>query len=551
MTLDALSEDASAELFRVRAGEIAAGFEMTASMRTDVDRICARLDHLPLAIELAARRVNVLSPAEILDRLDQRFALLTGGGRRTPDRHRTLEAAIDWSFSLLLEREQRLLARLSVFAGGCTLAAAQAVCGGDPLSEGEVLDLLATLVDRSLVNVDRGDAGVRYRLLETVRAFAADRLEASGEAAELRARHLRWYADRSWGAVELVTSGGSIDLADLVSDDSNMRAAVRWAQHGGDLDLGLRVASAVAIYGFETGGHFRVSRTWIDELLAAGAAATDPSLRVHALYCAANVAMATDEDQVLARYGEEMLSLVDRHDLATALRGCALVTLAAARREDEDRRLAGMLDGVALQEAGGALGLASFTQSMISQFAFESGDLETALISAERALQTGRRVGLDVAVARALTRLAHVAQGHGELEVAADRAAEAVAVARSAGAGTEEGIALIAQAAVAAAAGDRPRARDLFVEAATKFTQLGFASLPVRIYSAIATQQIAVADRPASHWAIARLEEALATPPTDPASRRAIAGLLAAAEEAGMEELVAGVRDRMPPEPDG
>jgi predicted ATPase/class 3 adenylate cyclase len=545
--LDALSVPAATELFRVRASDVSVGFEVTASMRSDIERICARLDHLPLAIELAARRVNVLSPVEILARLDQRFALLTDGGRRTTDRHRTLEATVDWSFSLLSERERRMLARLSVFAGGCTLEAAQFVCGGDPLADREVLDLVASLVDRSLVHVDRDDAGVRYRLLETVRAYAADRLEASGEAEQLRARHLRWYADLSWGALDLVTSGGgSVDLPELAREGDNMRAAVGWAQHSGDLDLGLRVASGVAIYAFETGGHFRVSRTWVDELLAAGAAATDPALRVQALYCAANVAAATDDDDVLTRYGEEMLILADRHDLPAEHRGSALVVLGLSHREDGPRRLAEMQEGAALQEAGGALGFLSFTQSMISQLALESGDLETALISAEKALQTGRRIGLDVAVARALIRLAHVAEALGELDVAAARATEGVAVARSAGAGTETGLALIAQAVVAAATGDRPRARALFVEAAEQFTQLGFAGLPVRIYCAIATQQIREADRPATSWAIDQLEEALVAPPADPASRRALAGLIAAAEEAGMEELVAGVRDRLP-----
>jgi len=144
-----------------------------------------------------------------------------------------------------------------------------------------------------------------------------------------------------------------------------------------------------------------------------------------------------------------------------------------------------------------------------------------------------------------------VAAGYGDLDGAADRAAEALAVARSAGAGTEEGLALIAQAVVSTAAGDRSRARDLFVEAATRFAQLGFASLPVRIYSAIATNQIREADRLGASWAIAHLEEAMVTPPTDPASRRALATVIAAADEAGVGELVARVRDRMPPESAG
>jgi predicted ATPase len=192
--------------------------------------ICERLDHLPLAIELAAARTKALSPGEILARLDSRLRLLTGGPRDAPKRQRTLKATIDWSYELLDTDERRLFARLAVFAGGCTFAAAHAVCQAN-------IDTLQALVDRSLLRTD----GQRYWMLETLREYALQRLEEHGEASELRRRHHRWFA-------ELLDSE-AINVDDLYSGDiwqrlrssspfsteerENIKSALTWAlQHG-------------------------------------------------------------------------------------------------------------------------------------------------------------------------------------------------------------------------------------------------------------------------------------------------------------------------------
>jgi predicted ATPase len=158
-----------------------------------VAQICYRLDGMPLTIELAAARVRVLSVEQISSRLDDSFRLLAGSGRAALPRHRTLRATMDWSYDLLSEEEQRLLRRLSVFAGGFTLGAAESVGAGEGIGEDEVLDLLASLVDKSLVIVSERDGGTRYRLLETVRQYGREKLEASADAEAVRRRHAEFY----------------------------------------------------------------------------------------------------------------------------------------------------------------------------------------------------------------------------------------------------------------------------------------------------------------------------------------------------------------------
>ena len=204
------------ELFITRAHAVKPTIEVGADI---AERICERLDCLPLAIELAAARTKALSPAEILARLDTRLPLLTGGPRDAPRRQRTLSATIDWSHELLNSEERRLFARLAVFAGGCTLAAAQAVCGAR-------LDTLQALVDRSLIRTD----GERYWMLQTLREYALERLEQTGEQDVLRQRHLEHYLHLvEHTAPRLSTHHEREALAVLDGEIDNLRAALQWA----------------------------------------------------------------------------------------------------------------------------------------------------------------------------------------------------------------------------------------------------------------------------------------------------------------------------------
>jgi len=181
-------------LFVERARQVKADFILSDNNSRAVVDICQRLDGVPLAIELAAARVMALSPAELLRRLDRRFQVLAGGRRSAIGRHATLRAAIDWSYDLLDPAEQRLLARMSVFSGGCTLEAIEDICGGDPVERDDVMNLVAGLVARSLVVAEDSDIGTRYRLLETIRQYGEERLADYGETEAMRVRHGAFYA---------------------------------------------------------------------------------------------------------------------------------------------------------------------------------------------------------------------------------------------------------------------------------------------------------------------------------------------------------------------
>jgi predicted ATPase/class 3 adenylate cyclase len=193
--IDDLVHTDAVSLFVERARRVKADFALTENNSRAVIEICQRLDGVPLAIELAAARVIALSPADLLGRLDRRFDLLAGGRRGAVGRHATLRAAIDWSYELLDAAEQRLLARLSVFSGGCTLEAIEDVCSGDPVDRNEALDLVTGLVARSLVIVEEVRSGTRYRLLETIREYSEERLAEYGEMENLRTRHRHYYAE--------------------------------------------------------------------------------------------------------------------------------------------------------------------------------------------------------------------------------------------------------------------------------------------------------------------------------------------------------------------
>ena len=193
--LAAVTQAEAVRLFAERAAAVKPSFAVTAENAATVAAVVRRLDGIALAIELAAARVPAITPAELARRLDRSFAVLAAGRRGAVARHQTLRATIDWSFKLLTEPEQALLGRLAVFAGGCTLEAAEAVCGGEGIDPDAVFELLAALVARSLVVAEEYGPKTRYRLLETIRQYGEERLEAAGETERWRARHADYYAD--------------------------------------------------------------------------------------------------------------------------------------------------------------------------------------------------------------------------------------------------------------------------------------------------------------------------------------------------------------------
>jgi predicted ATPase/DNA-binding SARP family transcriptional activator len=285
------------QLFVERAQAVLPVFARDASNEAAVREICRRLDGLPLAIELAAARVRVLTPAQIAERLDQAFRLLTTGSRTALPRHRTLRATMEWSFALLGPREQVLLPRLAVFAGSFTLDAAEAVCAGDSLEAEDILDGVATLVDKSLVVMEADDGAARYRLLETVRQYALEHFAGAAEREGVEQR----FAGHYLGVLEAAAPnlvGGSNDprlLARLVSDHDNLRAAAVWAiADRGGAELALRFVGALFWFLYAM-GLFREARELTDRALALATGTEAPLARGRALVTSALTALAQGE----------------------------------------------------------------------------------------------------------------------------------------------------------------------------------------------------------------------------------------------------------------
>jgi predicted ATPase/DNA-binding CsgD family transcriptional regulator len=316
--LDQLAQHDAVRLFAERARRVLPSFRIEDNTADVVASICRRLDGLPLAIELASARINVLSLEQIAERLDNRFGLLGVASPEMRTHHRTLRSAIDWSYELLSPAEQAMLRRLSVFAGGCTLDSVEHVCVGDPLRSEIVIDSLASLIDKSLViarTLVRGDA--RYMFLETIREYGLEQLHAAGEVSEVRDRHLRYYRDLSEDvAPKLAGSYQQLWVAWIESEHDNLRSALSWALESEQIESGLRVA--IALYQFWTIRNFATEGLrWFDELLNRSSETVSPRLRANALAFAAFMAGFKGETHAQITYGRraaELFASMDAKD---------------------------------------------------------------------------------------------------------------------------------------------------------------------------------------------------------------------------------------------
>jgi len=310
----------AAQLFVERAQAALPSFELNDANAAPVRDICRRLDGIPLAIELAAARVRVLSPEQIASRLDDAFRLLTTGSRTALPRHRTLRGTMDWSYGLLEHREQVLLCRLAVFSGSFALEAAEAVCVGDPLEPEDILDGVAALVDKSLVVMEPGDGVARYRLLETVRQYGLELLAESGGLAPYRERHAQHYLEFAERFAPLLVGGEHEPglLARIAVEHDNLRDASVWAASDPSrAEQALRFADALFWYWYGTGywygsGQFTQARAQIARALAA-APDTDPLLRARALAAGGLSALAQGDYEDSRASFEESLALLRQH----------------------------------------------------------------------------------------------------------------------------------------------------------------------------------------------------------------------------------------------
>ncbi len=287
LSIDAEASSGRSEavrLFEERARAVSPSFAPGPSGDAEVAEICRRLDGLPLAIELAAARVKIFAPHALLERLDHRLSLLSGGARDVPERHQTLRDTVAWSYDLLKPAEQALFGRLSVFAGGFTLEAAEAVCETD---EGSAFEILASLVDNSLVVSNSADSGrpgdeePRFTMLETIREYAAERLASDGEAERVHRAHAAYYlalAEAAQPEVSQLMLGRWLEV--LEREHENLRAALRWAIRSGDVEFGTRLALMMWRFWPER-HHVTEGRGWLEAILVLGppeSGLSEPSL---------------------------------------------------------------------------------------------------------------------------------------------------------------------------------------------------------------------------------------------------------------------------------
>jgi non-specific serine/threonine protein kinase len=362
-------------LFVERSRLHAPQFALTQQNAAAVASVCYRLDGIPLAIELASARLRSLTVEDLNARLDQRFRILTGGSRTALPRQQTLRALIDWSHDLLSANEQALLRRLSVFAGGWTLAAAEQVCAGEGVAADVVLDLLSALVDKSLASADARDAAVRYRLLETVRQYARDRLLEAGEGELWRDRHLA-----AFGALvkeaepHLRGTDQQLWMDRLETEHDNLRAALTWScADGGDVTAGMALADSLFQFWYVR-GYVAEAHAWYTGLLAMEAEVPQ--------------ALRTD---VLSDAG---VMAWQKGDYAAARR-CHETALETLRPLGDRASIASSLINLGIMD-------------------FEQGDYEAARGRFEEALEIRRELGNPKAVAAALHNVAAVAEAVGD-----------------------------------------------------------------------------------------------------------------------------------------
>jgi predicted ATPase/class 3 adenylate cyclase len=455
-------------LFVERATAVWPDFRLTDQNLAVVAEICRRVDGLPLAVELAAARVRILSPTELLARLDRRLAALTGGSRDLPERQRTLRATIDWSHQLLDSDERQLFGRLSVFAGGWTREAAEAICAGDLGIE--VLDGLASLVDKSLVRRELGPAdAVRFDMLETIKEYARERLEEAGEAGMVRSMHAAFFRDLAEAAEPNLTGPDSGRWLDTLGTEvANVRGALRWALESGkarDLQAGLLTAGALWRF-WQLTGALREAAEWFDQLLGQSDSASVRAGRAKALRGAGGIAYWRNDLPRSRQLYEESVAvyreLDDPAGTAAALNDLAYLPMLSGELELARKLFTEARD---LFQTLGDAWQAALAEFNIASVEFFAGEYDAARRYMEAALPVMRERGDRFWLTEAITGLGQLEQLTGQFDAARRYYAESLQIALDAG--TEPQVAMVLEplSNVYAAERDYPRAVRLWAAA--------------------------------------------------------------------------------------
>ena len=447
------------QLFVERARAVQPEFELRSANASAVAGICARLDGLPLALELAAALVSALSAPQILERLDDRFRLLVGGSRTAPTRQHTLRATLDWSHSLLTSGEQTVVRRLAVFAGGCSLPAAEAVCSDRDLPADHILDILSRLVDKSLVIMEEQEGQARYRLLETLRQYALERLDASGETDTARRQHVEHFlALAEQAEPELEGAQQRRWVALLEAELDNLRAALRWCVERDEVNQGLRLAAALPGFWLMR-GHLREGRDWCAELLRLPGVELASGPRAVALNGAGQLAIRQGDYAAARALIEESLAISegsgDRRGVARSLN---LLGLCADDQGDYTAARSLHKRSLAIRRELGERSGVAHSLKNLGLTVTNQGDHPLASSLVEESLSLLRDMADLRGVATALNILGLVADRQGKYGVAHARYAESLTISRELGDRDHVSWSLQGLSAVAAAQGQAKRA---------------------------------------------------------------------------------------------
>lgn len=434
-SLESLAKHAAVELFVQRARAVKSDFRITDDNAPAVVEICYRLDGLPLAIELAAARIKLLPPDAMLARLEHRLEFLTGGGRDLPARQQTLRNAIAWSYDLLDEDEQMWFRRLSIFVGGCTVDAVNAVAGDNP-AQVSVLDQIGSLLDKSLLREAEGANGEpRFMMLETLREFGLEQLEMSGEQDAIHRRHAVFFLGLAEQAEARLESDGQVQWINRMEQEhDNLRAALEWSKTtDGGAEICLRLASALGLF-WEVRGYLTEGRERLAAILLTNPAQGRTAARARLLARAAELAYRQSDFPATTSFAEESLAIY--------------------------------------REVGDRQGIAS-ALIKLGNAATEKGNYVTASGFLEEALKTWRELEDKHGIARALISSAWVALRSGQYGLAKTRLEEALALSRELGDTRSMGFELSGLGEVALRQGDYLRARQLVKESLKLRREIG------------------------------------------------------------------------------
>ena len=427
---EALEHDAG-RLFAERGARALPGFKVREEDVAGLVRICRRLDGIPLAIELAAARVKVLGPEEIAERLDDRFRLLARADAALPPRQRTLRALVDWSYELLAPAERLLLARLSLFAGGFELDAVESVCPGDGVRDDEIVDLLGSLLDKALVTRGARGSHARFRLHETIREYAGERLAAEDDPERLRARHLDWCrtlaatADEAW-----LGEGGPAWLDRARAEQDNVRHALRWGLQSGHGEEALGLAWRYANF-WSHWGRAEEASTWLERCLEATDRSPPSVDRARALTRAGGFAWLGGRPRRARDLYEGALAIGKKLD-DQVRKGVALLSLADLDRTQgrlaDARRFAE--EGLSAIEQSGDRERIRWLVEALARIDLAEGDVESARERFQTSRAEAMALGNEIALAITVGQLGETERQAGDRVAARMHLEEALGLAR-------------------------------------------------------------------------------------------------------------------------